>query len=115
MSRPGVDVSIIDSAPPPSALIDSGLALIVGVADKGPGAARLIQSMSGYEAAYGVRSATSAVLWDALDCYFREGGKRAVISRVLGPAAVAASKIVKDGAGTPKDTVKVSASSTGAW
>lgn len=52
-------------------------------------------------------------LWDALDVFFREGGARAYVGREVGPAPVAASKILMDTAGSPVATLKVSAKTVG--
>jgi len=47
-----------------------------------------------------------------LDTYFREGGGKAYVSRVVGPRAVNATVLLSDGS---EDTLRVTALSPGAW
>ena len=95
--RPGVSVIQRSTPPPRSAPTDTGLWHTVGLTDAGPITPQLIGSMADYERIYGQRVSYS-VLYDALDVYFREGGSRAMVSRVVGPAATTGSKNLLDGA-----------------
>jgi phage tail sheath protein FI len=52
--------------------------------------------MADFERIFGLRQSYS-VLYDAMDHFFREGGNQAYISRIVGPAAVIASKNLLDG------------------
>jgi hypothetical protein len=90
MTRPGVEVQVQTSPPPRSAPTDAGIAFIVGLCDQGPTGPILVQSLDDFTKNCGAR-VTYSVLWDAVDCYFREGGHEAFISRVVGPAAAIAS------------------------
>lgn len=96
-TRPGV--SIIQRSTPPvrSAPTDTGVWFVAGLTDAGPTTPTLIRSMADYERIFGARVSYS-ILYDALDVYFREGGNRAYVSRVVGPDAVIASHDLLDGA-----------------
>jgi phage tail sheath protein FI len=96
-TRPGV--SIIQRSTPPvrSAPTDTGVWFVAGLADAGPVTPTLIRSMADYERIFGQRVSYS-ILYDALDVFFREGGNRAYVSRVVGPNAVTASHNLVDGA-----------------
>jgi phage tail sheath protein FI len=97
--RPGVSIIQRSTPPPRSTAVDTGVWFVTGLTDAGPLSPVLIGSMADYERIFGLRTAYS-VLYDALDTYFREGGARAYISRIVGPAAVVASKNLLDaGAG----------------
>jgi phage tail sheath protein FI len=52
-------------------------------------------------------------VYDALDVFFREGGSRAYVSRVVGPANVTAFVVLQDS--VPANTLRVQAKSPGAW
>jgi phage tail sheath protein FI len=94
--RPGILVAQRSSPPPRSAPTDTGVWNVVGLTDAGPSTYPvLISSMSDYERIFGARVSYS-VLYDALDVYFREGGARAYVSRVVGPAATTGSKNMLD-------------------
>jgi hypothetical protein len=53
--------------------------------------------MADYESIFGARVSYS-ILYDALDVYFHEGGNRAYVSRVVGPAAAVATLNLQDSA-----------------
>lgn len=93
--RPGVSIIQRSTPPPRSAPTDTGVWHVVGLTDSGPLTPQIIGSMADYERLYGPR-VTYSVLYDALDMYFREGGARAMISRVVGPAAVNGSRNLLD-------------------
>lgn len=58
---------------------------------------------------------TYGSLDDQLATFFAEGGKKAYVARVVGPAATTGYLMLMDGAGTPLATLKVWANSPGAW
>jgi len=68
--------------------------------------------MAEFEDKFGVR-VTYSYLWDAMDCFYKEGGNQAYIARVVGPAPVVATVTLKDGTNNP--TLQVNANSPGAW
>lgn len=73
-----------------------------------------ITSLADYERLLGGR-VTYGALYDDIRTFFEEGGARAFVSRVVGPAATLATKNLPDGAGTPINTVRLDALSAGAW
>jgi hypothetical protein len=110
--KPGIEILERDrpaSSGPPT---DTGAWFVTGLAEKGPTAPQLVRSLAEFERLYGSRVAYS-LLFDSLDAYFREGGTKAYVSRVLGPDALAASVTLDDAAAA--DTLKVTANSAGAW
>jgi len=95
MPRPGTLIRDLDTPPARSAPTDTGVWFVVGLADQGPQAPVAVLSMTEVAATLGSRQAYS-VLWDALETFFAEGGGVAYVSRVVGPAALAASISLKD-------------------
>lgn len=90
----------------------------VGMTERGPvDAPALIASMNDYAAVFGGATSYGA-LFDDLTTFFQEGGSRAYLARVVGPAATVgtlASPLLDQASGTPIATLNVSASSPGAW
>jgi hypothetical protein len=68
---------------------------ITGLSEKGPVEPKPIQSMNEFISMFGVR-VSYGILWDACDVFFREGGRKVYVSRVVGPAAVSASRNLLD-------------------
>ena len=93
--RPGVNVTLRPSPPTLGAPTDTGVWFVVGLADQGPLTPTLLSSMSDYANIFGARVSYS-VVYDALDVYFREGGAHAYLKRVVGPAALTATKNLLD-------------------
>lgn len=112
MARPGTDIRLREVPPPRSAPSDTGTWFVAGLSEKGPVEPVFIQSMSEFLAVFGVRVAYG-LLYDACDVFFREGGRRVCISRVVGPAAVNASRNLLDGASAI--SLVVSAIGPGDW
>lgn len=96
MARPGTEIRLREVPPPRSAPSDTGTWFITGIAEKGPVEPKLIQSMNEFIAMFGIR-VSYGILWDCADVFFREGGRRLYVSRVVGPAAVYASRNLLDG------------------
>ena len=112
MALPGTQVTVGDASPVRSLAIDSGTAFVVGLADRGStDAPILVRSLSGAQRALGARTSYS-VLMDALETFFREGGNRAYVGRIVGPDAVAADANLSDGSAS---TLTVTAKSPGEW
>src|SRR5580765_843583 len=97
MARPGVQIQVQTAPQPQSAPTDAGVAFMVGMADAGPVTPVLVRSLSDFAANLGQR-VTYSPLYDAVDAFFREGGDSAYINRVVGPAAVVATKNLNKGA-----------------
>jgi phage tail sheath protein FI len=97
--RPGTQVIVKTSSPPRTAPTDTGVWFVVGLTDAGPTVPTLLQSLDDFIRIFGGRVSWS-VLYDAIDVFFREGGSSVYVTRVVGPAAVTASKNLLDaGAG----------------
>jgi hypothetical protein len=109
---PGITVTSGASAPSTSPPTDTGTWFIVGLTDRGPtDAPTLIRSLAQYVVVYGPRVAYG-VLYDSLETFFKEGGSRAYVSRVVGPSAKTSTIKLSDGA---KSTLEVNAISPGEW
>src|SRR5947209_15483793 len=90
MALPGTTVTRRDTSPPIAVPTDTSVWFVTGMAEKGPLEPVLIGSMNDYAETFGAR-VSYGLLYDALDTFFREGGSRAYVSRVVGPTPVAAS------------------------
>jgi hypothetical protein len=103
--RPG---SIVTTrATPPSRTIPTatGPWFVVGTSDKGPLRPVMVSSMQDFINQFGQRVSYS-LLYDSMETYFRNGGTAAVISRVVGPAALQASANLLDNAAGTSLVVK---------
>lgn len=98
MTRPGTVISQRDQSPSRTAPTDTGVWFVAGLTEKGPLTATAVTSMEGFKAAFGGRVSYS-VLSDAVETFFREGGSKCYIARVVGPAASKASVSLSDGTG----------------
>lgn len=99
MTRPGTVVVLRETPSVISVPTDTGTAFIAGLTDRGPLQAKLVRSLQELITIYGNRVAYSP-LYDAVEVFFREGGNKAYIARVVGPAATSGTKNLLDaGAG----------------
>ena len=113
MTLPGVTVSPASSPVPSSPPTDTGVWFVVGFAEKGSaGEAIEIRNMNQAAAKIGSRQSWNTSLYDALELFFREGGSKAYLGRVVGPNPVKASGNLSDGTAT---TLVAKAKSSGAW
>jgi hypothetical protein len=112
-ARPGVAVSLLELPTPVSDQSDTGTWFAAGTSDRGPAnQATLIQSIDQFNTVFGSRQSYS-VLYDAVEVFFREGGNRVYIGRVVGPGATVGTKSLLDsGAGS---SLVVNAVGPGAW
>jgi phage tail sheath protein FI len=115
-SRPGV---FINEVPLPQlvALADNGQArgAFLGAFAQGPTAEPvLIQSWYDFGKTFGSLSDSYPATW-SIYSFFANGGRSAYIKRVVGAGATAASVTLRDRAGTPLSTLRVTAKSAGAW
>lgn len=112
MALPGVTVTVGDAVPGRSLSTDSGTAFIVGLTDKGPtDSPVLVRSLTEARRVLGPRVSYGVTL-DALETFFREGGRQAYVGRIVGPDAAAATATLSDGTNS---TLTVSAASPGDW
>lgn len=117
MTLPGVFLSTRESAPSRTNPTDSGAWFVAGMTDRGDHTiAQLITSLTQFEELYG-GSVSYGYTWDALDVFFREGGARAYVGRVVGPDPEFASAVLYDQADSaPSDVaLDVTAVSVGDW
>jgi hypothetical protein len=116
---PGVVVTTTAVAGPSAPTrAPSSTYFVVGQAERGAtDQAVLVNSFPEFEANFGVRTAYGA-LWDDVRTFFEEGGTRAYVARVVGPAATTgalASALMDQHATTPVATLNVTAAGPGAW
>jgi hypothetical protein len=90
MARPGTIVTTREDAPPRSAPTETGVWFVAGLAERGPTTPKVVTSLDGFRRIYGQR-VSYGLLADALEAFFHDGGSRAWVARVVGPAAVAAT------------------------
>lgn len=116
MVAPGVTVTTaVRSGPTGTPRVNSGQYFVIGLAERGPTDRSVkINSMGDYRRIYGDRT-TYGALFDDLTMFFESGGQQAVVLRVVGAAATTGTVQLKDGAGTPLNTVAVNAAAAGAW
>lgn len=97
--RPGTLVTIRETPVPRSAPTDTGTWFVAGQTEKGPVTPQPVNSMADYSRIYGAR-VSYGFLYDALEAFFREGGRRAYVARTVGPAATTGSlNLLDSGAG----------------
>jgi phage tail sheath protein FI len=96
VALPGVTISRRDTPPARGADTDTGKWLVCGIADRGPEVPTEVISLDQFESVFGPRLASYSTLYDSLYEFFEEGGARALVSRVLGPAAAYATKNLLD-------------------
>lgn len=97
--------------------VPSARYFVVGLSDRGPLADVVrVTSMAQFEASFGVRQSYGN-LYDDVATFFSEGGGEAYVARVVGPAATQGSLAtpLQDRAGTPVNTMQVTAKGPGAW
>ena len=112
MARPGTEVVVVDTPSIVGVPVDTGQFFIAGTAERGSSTvATLIGSINEFNRKFGARQ-SSSYLYDALDAYLGEGGERAYVAVVVGPAALAASLVIQNGG---DDSLRVSANSVGEW
>lgn len=113
MTRPGTQIIPRDAAPSRTAATDTGTWFAVGLTEKGSTSEPiLVESPQAFVEKCGGRVSYSS-LYDAVETFFRNGGRRAYIARVVGPAAAQASVNLQDDAsGT---SLIVRAKSAGEW
>ena len=114
-TAPGVQVNVTAAPLPGASLASTGTLFAAGLTYSGPvGLPIICRSWSDFVTLCGPRQSYTP-LPDAVEAYFAVAGGAgvAVISRVVGPAAVAASVQLKDSAATA--TLNVAANGPGIW
>lgn len=90
MPRPGVNIITRESQPPSNVPTDVGVGFLVGVTEKGPLIPVPVYNMTDYEATYGTRQSYAITAYDSAEFFFKEGGYKLYVARVVGPAAATA-------------------------
>lgn len=115
---PGVSVRTgTISGPSAPARAPSSTYFVAGLTERGPvDKPTRVFSFASFATLYGARPAFGT-LWDDLKMFFEEGGTQAYVQRVVGAAATsgAIAAPLQDRAGTPDDTLNVTAANPGAW
>ncbi|MDZ5076736.1 hypothetical protein [Nesterenkonia sp. HG001] len=90
--RIGVELTSGVRSGPTNTGTPSGILHLAGLAEKGPTSrAVTVRSFATYTRLYGDRAPYAGNLFDAARLFFEEGGSELLVSRVVGPAASAAS------------------------
>lgn len=110
MSRPGVEVNVVDAAPPRSAPVSIDTWFAVGFTESGPDDPVLVRSFGEFQRRFGNRSGYQTS-YDSVETFFRDGGSRMYFQRVFGPAPTKGFKVLNDNAAQP--TLKVESKSAG--
>lgn len=95
MPRPGVEVTLIETPSPVSIPTDTGTWFATGLTDRGPVEAKLVRSVSELVTVFGDRVSYSP-FYDAAESFFREGGDKLYVGRVVGPSATSGVKNLLD-------------------
>lgn len=111
-NRPGTDVFLLDTPGTISIPTSSGTWFVAGLSDRGPVTPQLVLSLNQFVQKFGTRQSYS-VLYDCIEEFFREGGNRAYIARVVGPGATKGFVNLNDNAAAI--SLVATANGPGAW
>lgn len=96
--RPGINITTRESQPPANIPTDVGVGFMVGITERGPLVPVPVYNMTDYELIYGTRTATAITAYDSAEFFFKEGGYKLWVGRVVGPGAATATINIVDGA-----------------
>lgn len=119
--RPGVNVTTREIAPGSVVPTDVATGFMVGITESGPtipDATNLVRNLDEYDTVYAPSKrddTQGAVMRDTAEEFFREGGSRLYVGRLLGSGAATASGTIMDAAGTPAVFLNVTAKGPGEW
>jgi uncharacterized protein len=114
MTLPGITVTSRESQAASSIEVETGTGFMVGLAERGPtDRAVLVRNLDQYEETFGGRVTNYTTMYDCVDTFFREGGSRLYISRIVGPSPTVATVNIPDGGAT--NTLRADAVNAGAW
>lgn len=111
MTRPGVDINIIETSPPLISNDDTSTLFTAAGTERGPTVATLIQNFAQWKRYFGGRVSTS-LGYDYIEAAFRSGVGRLWFSRIVGATAVIASKSLLN---TATESLNAKANGAGAW
>jgi hypothetical protein len=110
--RPGVEVNVVDAAPPRSAPVSIDTWFVIGTTENGPDTPVLVRSFSEYTSKFGGRTGYTTS-YDSMETFFRDGGSRVYFQRVFGVAPTKGFLVLKDTA--VADVLRVEAKNAGSW
>jgi hypothetical protein len=111
VTRPGVDINLIETSPPFTANDDTSTLFTAAVTERGPTTPQLVQTFAAWKRLYGGRISTS-MGFDYVEAAFRSGVGRAFFTRIVGATATAATKSLLN---TATQSVLVTANGAGTW
>lgn len=111
MTRPGVDINLIETSPPLASNDDTSTLFTAAGSDRGPLGPTLVQTFAQWKRYFGGRIGTSPS-YDYMEAAFRSGVGRAYYSRVVGAGAVAATKSLLN---TGTQSLLATANGPGVW
>lgn len=116
-SHPGVYVQeTLNPIAPTTGPNSETVGAFVGPNDRGPIVPTLVTSWSDYVTKYGSWNTTASNdLALAVYMFFANGGRQAYVLRVVDGGAVSASRTIQDRAGSPQNTLTLTAINPGAW
>jgi len=112
LNRPGTAITLRTTPSNVSTPTDTGVAFVVGLTDRGPLTPKPIYNLDQFVSIFGDRQ-TYSPMYDWFDVFFREGGYKAYISRVVGPSPTTGFLNLLDGAAAI--SLVASAIGPGAW
>lgn len=119
MSFPQTTVNVADAVPPRRMPTDTSQGFIAGRVAKGPITTFIeCNSMTDYQEKCGMRDATFAAMYDAADLFYRIGGTKLYVGRVVGTTPVKATANIYDqsGSSSPGDVaMTATAKHYGEW
>jgi phage tail sheath protein FI len=113
MARPGTSVTLLETPGTISVPTDTGTWFAAGITERGPAnTPTLIMSLNQFIQVFGARQSYS-VLYDCIEEFFREGGNRCYVSRVIGPAPTTGTLNLNDS--VPSTSLIVSGNGPGSY
>jgi len=115
--RPGVYVQeTLNPSQSTTGLSSDTIGAFVGPNDRGPITPTLVTSWSDYVTKFGSWNTTASNdLPLALYMFFANGGRQAYVNRVVGSGAASATRTLQDRAGSPQNTLVLTAANPGVW
>jgi uncharacterized protein len=111
---PGVYVEEVDLGSKPIEGVGTSTAGMLGPTERGPTAPQLVTGFGQFSQVYGGFFKDSWLPY-AVDGFFRNGGQRCFIGRIVGSGAVPATGHLKDAAPGAADLIEVNALGPGTW
>src|SRR4051794_20849588 len=104
---PGVFIEEIERGPRPIEGVATSTAAFLGETERGPTRPRLVTSFNEYRRHFGAAFGDDKYMPYALSGFFENGGRRAYVSRIVGPGGQPASRTISG--------LKIDAVGRGEW